>query len=157
MKITKEWLHKHDACISGQKWFLKQDKSDLVEVINALVADGKRDWANWTICQVFNKKQNVMYAIFAAEQVIDIFEKKYPDDKRPRLAIEAAKNYLKTPSAKTKNAAADAAGGAYAAYAACAAYFAAAAADARKEMKIKILNYGLSLLQGGQYESHNNL
>jgi hypothetical protein len=194
MKITKEWLHNHNACISGQKWFLAQDKSEAVEVINALVVDEKLDWANWTICRVFNKKQKVMYAIFAAEQVIDIFAKKYPDDKRPRLAIEAAKNYLKNPSTKTKNAAAaaaDAYATAYAAtadaaaaaaaaadvyatadaYAAAAAYATAdatayaaaayayataaayayaadayAAAAARKEMRIKILNYGLSLL-----------
>lgn len=33
-------------------------------------------------------------AIFAAESVLHIFEKKHPDDKRPRKAIEVAKAYL---------------------------------------------------------------
>jgi len=55
--------------------------------------------------------QYVSYAIFAAEQVLDIYEKQYPDDKRPRQAIDAAKKCLKDPSKKNKNAA-------YAAYAA---------------------------------------
>lgn len=39
-------------------------------------------------------QDSVKLAIYSAELVIDIFEKQYPDDKRPRLAIEAAKAYL---------------------------------------------------------------
>ena len=46
----------------------------------------------------WEKKDSVALAIYAAELVIDIFEKVYPDDKRPRNAIEAAKNYLKNPT-----------------------------------------------------------
>ena len=68
-----------------------------------------------------NKTQKVQYAIFAAEQVIDIYEKKYPDDLRPRKAIEAAKSYLDNPCKKTKAYAA--------AYVDDAAAAAAAAAD----------------------------
>ena len=68
-----------------------------------------------------------MYAIYAAEQVIGIFEKKYPIDKRPRKAIEAAKAYLKRPCAETKKAAYAAAYAAYAAAYAAYAYASAAA------------------------------
>jgi len=64
-----------------------------------------------------NKNQSVQYAIFAAEQVIDIYEGKYPNDKRPRNAIEAAKVYLENPSKKTKAYANSASYAAYAAYA----------------------------------------
>jgi len=39
----------------------------------------------------WKKEDSVKLAIFAAEQVIEIYEKKYPNDKRPREAIEAAK------------------------------------------------------------------
>jgi hypothetical protein len=65
------------------------------------------------------------YAIFAAKQVIQIYEKKYPRDSRPRQAIEAAEKYLNEPTEDNKNAA-------YAAAAAAdaTAYAAAAAADA---------------------------
>ena len=103
------------------------------------------------------------FAILCAESVLKYFEDKYPDDDRPRKAIEAAKEYLKTKLAAY--AAADAADAAYAAYAAAdaadaaraayaaagAAYAAAgvayAAADAAyNKTLIKILEYGISLV-----------
>ena len=60
----------------------------------------------------WGKKDSVALAIYAAELVIDIFEKEYPNDKRPRNAIEAAKNYLKNPSRAARAAAWAAAGAA---------------------------------------------
>jgi hypothetical protein len=80
-----------------------------------------------------NKEQDVriVFAILCAESVLSVFEDKYPQDNRPRLAIQAAKYYL-----QNKNNAADAARAAdAAAYAAAyaadaAAYAAAYAADA---------------------------
>ena len=40
------------------------------------------------------KEEAVRLAIFAAELVIGIYEKKYPKDDRPRKAIESAKTWL---------------------------------------------------------------
>ena len=103
------------------------------------------------------EQNEAQFMIQAAEQVLDIFEKKYPSDKRPRKAIEAAKNYLKNPCKETKDAAAAAAYAyayAYAAAAAAAdadayayAYAAAADADADAVLRVKIIKYGLSLLE----------
>ena len=42
--------------------------------------------------EVLNKKQKIQYAIYAAEQVVDIYENKYPENDQPRKAIEAAKS-----------------------------------------------------------------
>ena len=178
MKVTKEFLQKHDACQSGMDWVTKNNLIGLhgIDFVNKLMESDKYDWANWLIVRMMNKKQKVQYAIFAAEQVLYIFEKKYPSDLRPRKAIEAAKEYLKNPSKKTKAAATYAAAAAYAAHAAHAAYAAAyaayaaanaahaayaaadayaAAADAyaadayvaEKQMQITILNYGLTLIK----------
>lgn len=55
------------------------------------------------------------FAIFAAELVLPIFEKKYPDDKRPRNAIDAAKAVLKNDTPENREKARDAAATAYAA------------------------------------------
>lgn len=96
--------------------------------------ENKLSWANWLIVRLMKYKQYVKYAVYAAEQVIDIFEKKYPDNKLSRKAIQAAKRCIKNPSKKNKDAAA---------YAASAAGAAASAADA---VRIKILKYGLRLL-----------
>jgi Immunity protein Imm5 len=80
-------------------------------------------------------KQNVMLASAEiAESVLNIFEEKYPNDKRPRQAIEAMRAFVKGKISranlgKARNAAAYAADAAYyAAYAARAAYAAAYAA-----------------------------
>ena len=76
----------------------------------------------------WTQKDSVTLAIYAAEQVIKLYEDKYPNDSRPREAIKAAKAYLKDPSKKNKEAAADAASAA--ADAASAPYAAADAASA---------------------------
>jgi hypothetical protein len=164
MKITREFLKEKHACEDGFDWWVENCEGlSNTEQIEKL-AKHRNDWANWLLTRVLPYKQRVMYAVFAAEQVIDIFEKKHPNNKAPRLAIEAAKKCIDDPSEKNKKAAAayadaaDAAAyAAYAAYAAAdaaaayaaAAYAAAAYAAAyeKKEMQYKILNYGISLLE----------
>jgi hypothetical protein len=67
-----------------------------------------------------------------AESVLDLFEKDYPNDKKPREAIMAARAWIKNPCQETRDAAAHAAANAAATYAdaAYAAYAATYAADA---------------------------
>lgn len=137
--ITIEWLQSQGACEEAIKAWHRETDHDTFATLNRL-ANKNPEWGNWLICTQMNKNQVVRYAIFAAEQVVDIYEGKYPDDKRPRNAIEAAKAYLKNPCAKTKAAADAAYAAAYTAYvdadsdgsiaAADAAYASYAAADA---------------------------
>ena len=130
--ITVEWLQSKGACEESIKAWHGETDHDTFATLNRLVVKNP-EWGHWLICRIMNKNQSVQYAIFAAEQVIDIYEGKYPNDKRPRNAIEAAKAYVQNPSKKTKAYAADAADAAAdaAAYAAdAAAYAAYAAADA---------------------------
>jgi hypothetical protein len=89
------------------------------------------------------RKQYLAYAIFAAEQVLENYEKQYPDDKRPRLAIEAAKKVLKNNSEQNRSAANSAA---YSAYSAAYSAYSAACSAANSAMKLRILNYGIRLL-----------
>ena len=149
-KVTKEFLKEKSACRDGYEWWLKNcDGLDNVAQIKKL-AEHRFDWANWLIVRMMEYKEYVSYAVFAAEQVIDIYEKKYPDDKRPRNAIEAAKKCIKDPSKANKAAAyAAAADAAYAAaYDAAAA--AADAADARESLQAKIIAYGIESLAKGK-------
>ena len=129
MIITKEMLEEMNACNDGVSWFEKTfpKGASLKTAAKEAIKQGHFDFANWFITKKLQHEDKVGYAIYAAELVLDIFEAKYPDDDRPRKAIEAAKNYLKT------QAAADAA-----------AYAAAYAADA--EIKTKIINYGVDLI-----------
>lgn len=50
--------------------------------------DFEQQWKQMTL------QQRRELAVFAAEQVLDFFEQENPDDKRPRLAIEAAKKVI---------------------------------------------------------------
>ena len=130
MKITNKFLKEKSACVEGFKWVNEQGivGQEHTEFIKYLLAHDHFDYANWLITQILKKDGLVRYAIFAAEQVLDIFEKKYTGDNRPRKAIEAAKEYLKTHS---KSAADAAYAAAYAARAAANAAANAAYAAAR--------------------------
>jgi hypothetical protein len=57
----------------------------------------------------WTKKDSLALAIFSAELVLKIFEDKYPNDKRPREAIEAAKKVLEKDTKKNRAYAANAA------------------------------------------------
>ena len=137
MKITKEWLKKHNACRESIKEFEQQSESDSLELINFMI--GKNDykyvgWSNWLITRIMTLEERIKYAIYAAESVLHIFELRFPDDDRPRKAIMATKDYLKCKNTTAAHAAARAAyaaaGAAAYAAAAHAAYTAAYAAYA---------------------------
>jgi hypothetical protein len=177
MKLDLAFLYSASVCPAGREWYIAHKEPDTVE---RCVATLKRDkenpqalsWANWLLAKTMTTENCQKYAIFAAKQVIQIYEKKYPRDSRPRQAIEAAEKYLNEPTEDNKNAAyaaaaaadaaADAAGAAAdSAYAAAssahAAYAAAHAADAavdaatwaapRRKIQLEIINYGLNLLK----------
>jgi len=140
MIINKGWLEKNNACQSGKEWFLNENILDPVEGLKNLIKKGKYEWADWLMVRVMTREQYLQYAVFATEQVLDIFEKKYPSDNRPRLAISAAVKCINDDTSEnrqaanaaanaTANAAANAAtNAAAAAYAANAAAYAADAA-----------------------------
>ena len=175
MKLTMKKLETWRACTVGKEWFAGQAETDGKKIVETLITEKHLDWANWLVARLLKRADKIRYAIYAAEQVIDIFERKYPEDKRPRQAIDAAKTYLNNPTRANKraayyaayaayaaaadadaaayaaaNAAADAAADAAAAAAANAAAataYAAAAAYAAYAMKEKIIRYGLTLVK----------
>ena len=103
--ITKKFLLKICACREAIEYFDEKKLSlSASDWIRHLIKKDKLEWANWFIVRCMKYKQYVSYAVYAAEQVIHIYEKKYPDDKRPREAIEAAKRCIKNPSRKNKAA-----------------------------------------------------
>jgi hypothetical protein len=77
-----------------------------------------------SIAAAMTHMQRVKWAVLCAESVLSIYEKNYPNDNRPRAAIDAARTWMNNPSEENRLAAV------YAAYAAAYAAGAAAAADA---------------------------
>ena len=105
MKITTELLQSIHACQSGIDLVATYEDKDHEAVVRRLVADDHWDWANWLLPRLMDYKGYVSYAVYAAELVLPIYEEKYPDDKRPRKAIEAAKRCIDDPSKKNKEVA----------------------------------------------------
>lgn len=136
MKLTLKKLQSLGPCEEGLAWYKSKREADLDKICALLLNENKVNWVNWLLVRLMTKKQNVQYSVYAVEKVIDIFDQKYPNDKGPRKAIEAGKNYIKSPTAANKSAAA---------HAADAADAAARAANA-KQIGKEIVAYGLKLL-----------
>ena len=160
MKLSLKFLQRKQACSSGLKWYNEHGQPDTVEAcVAALIADANEpknlNYASWLLSQTLSEPDCRRYAIFAARQVIGIYEKQYPEDARPRKSIEAAEAYLEGKISREELAAAMAAAGA--AEAAAGAWDARVAGDAAwaardaadREMLLKIVNYGATLISKG--------
>ena len=137
MKITKNWLESRRACSTSLDYVCKNGYIglDIVPFLQKLINQKRLSDANWLITRYMNKDENVKYAIFAAKQVLPIFNKIFPKDNAPMKAIEAAKKYCKIKNTKfaaanTSYYTAAAAAASYAAVIAAASYAADAAAAA---------------------------
>ena len=134
IKITLRQLKTLQACEPGIIWFKKQKDKSLKGIVKNLLDDNHFDYVKWLLKNLLTKEQNQLWAINSAESVLGLFETKYPNDLRPRQAIQAAKDFLagKITAYDAYAAAHAAADAAYAAHAAAyaAAHAAAYAADA---------------------------
>jgi len=68
--------------------------------------DNKEVYTDMRILKAYKwqKKDSVALSIYAAELCLKNFEKVFPDDKRPREAIEAAKKWLAEPTSANESA-----------------------------------------------------
>ena len=135
-KFTKQKLLLCDPCSDGLA-FAKSLNFEFAKIYDTC---DRGDWLIWLLRKSGNldKPKAVELAIACARHVLKIFEQKYPDNKRPRKAIEAALEWLKNPTENNRESASAYAAAANAAYAYAAdaaatnaaAAAAAAAADA---------------------------
>ena len=106
----------------------------IVECRGEHLTDGNKEcWREQRVIKTYKwvKKDSLRLAIFSAELCLKNFEDKYPKDKRPREAIEAAKKVLFKDTAKNRSAANStySANPAYSANSAYSAYSAACSAN----------------------------
>ncbi len=141
MKLTKEKFLDLNSCADAVAFA----KSVNFDAVKGWQTCERGDWLIWLLRKTNNldKPTAVKIAIACAERVLTNFEKKYPDDKRPEMAILAAEKWLANPTLENQNAAAAAHASASAAYAAAADAAAdAAAADAyAAAIKEQLENY----------------
>ncbi len=97
MKITIDKLKKIDACAEGMEFFRMTlgRSAELEDVLNVLLEQEEYEWTRWLTRKVLSQRENVQLAVWCAEQVLPVFEAEFPEDKRPRQAIETVKRWLK--------------------------------------------------------------
>ena len=130
MRVTKNWLVKHNACSDGMS-FVTEHKligTDECYFIRQLVKLDKHDWALWLLVRRLDRKDRIRFAVYCAKDVSPIYEAEYPNDDRPRKAIEAAETCMKSNTKKNRDAARAADAARVASWAADAAWAAADAA-----------------------------
>ena len=68
----------------------------------SIIQDDKEVWSEMRIVKTWRwtKRDSVALAIYSASLALPNYEREYPDDKRPRNAINAARKWLKTGSKK---------------------------------------------------------
>lgn len=102
--VNWAFLKKNNACTEGLTWWKKNCENLSTDKQLLKLIEVRADWANWLMVRILSKENKIRYAIYAAEQVLHIFEEKYPTDNRPREAILQAKKVLENNSKKNKNA-----------------------------------------------------
>ena len=171
-------LRTHKPCTEGYDWAKENNIASLSEAFAKLE---RADWWLW-LARAYDvdldRPRLVTFAADCAERVLPIFEARYPEDLRPRKAIEAARAWVACPAPETyaayaaayaasdaaaSYAASDASDAAYAAadaaydaaaHAASSAYAAASSAYAAAyaavdvdEIKVRIIRFGMAMLE----------
>jgi hypothetical protein len=98
MTTTLNKIKAHSPCADG--WaklllFLNKTEADdePLSIATIIQSNGIRD-AVWALCAVEGKDKEIrLFAADCAESVLHIYEKQYPNDDRPRKAIQAARDY----------------------------------------------------------------
>ena len=94
MKINEEFIASLNPCTDRHENYLKHysEKEFTLEEFILLdkITYGDKKWVIWNnFLSILDKRK---LACVFARHVLHIFEAKYPDDKRPRLALECAEN-----------------------------------------------------------------
>lgn len=98
--FTKQYMKDNSGCYSYSDYeqlnkcsFMKTESDITLEsIVNSEIPLTDKFWF---VCKkVLSIEQNQQVAISVAEVVLPFFEKRHPNDLRPREAIEAAKQYI---------------------------------------------------------------
>jgi len=90
--------------VYGDKWWVVEAKGKIINSDDKFVASEMK-----IIKRLPVKKILVKFAVLCAKRCLTNYEKEYPNDDRPRKAIEAAENYVKNPTKENESAARSAA------------------------------------------------
>ena len=96
---TLELCKEKSACASGYKILKKSlgkdhKNTDLIPLTHVIESNGLAD-ALWALRATTEPQRDFItdFSVWCAEQVLDIYENKYPDDRRARDYLEGVRSY----------------------------------------------------------------
>lgn len=92
--ITYNHLQELNACQAGLDWFKNSKKRTLKTIVFSLLADNHFGYACWLVSHLLTRSQCIAWLIGSAKLSLRDVEDVFPDDKRPRLAIQVAEDFL---------------------------------------------------------------
>jgi hypothetical protein len=106
MLISPSVIEALKPCDDGWNWYSKNAShiTDLKELLRVVDAENP-SWCRWLFTRLMTRKQCIEIAVFSAEQVLGEYESRYPNDKRPRDAINAAKAVIKNDTEENRRVA----------------------------------------------------
>ena len=107
LEMCESGFHASENVIDAMRYVSAEVLAEVEVRGKHLAQDDKQAWSEMRVVRAWEwtKEDSVSLAIYAAELVIGNYENKYPNDDRPRKAIEAAKAWLKDPSEANRSAA----------------------------------------------------
>ena len=92
MKVT-EFIERFDPCSDAVVWLESNNFKDMNQAWNKCERD---DWMMWTLREINYQDKNTLINLACdfAERVLPIFERAYPNDTRPRNAIQVARDVV---------------------------------------------------------------
>ncbi|GAJ05633.1 unnamed protein product, partial [marine sediment metagenome] len=86
LEICRKGFHASKNIIDSMNYVPAEVLAKVEVRGESIKQDDKQCWSEMKLIKTYKwtKKDSILLAIYAAELVLDNFEKEYPDDKRPR-------------------------------------------------------------------------
>ncbi|MEP0814542.1 MAG: hypothetical protein HRF49_07750 [bacterium] len=100
--MTIEQAIELGACSEAIKWAQSRKRKRFTAQYLIANVPGDASAVDWTLWLLWHLDRPLCHRLRAlcAQHVLPLFEKQYPDDKRPRLAIKAQLAYAANPTAE---------------------------------------------------------
>jgi len=88
---ARQWLKSEGACSKCFPWACQNGQT-----LSELITKARPDWALWVFLRpgVLTERERWLAACAFAEHVLPVWHKQFPDDHRPKQAIEARRGWL---------------------------------------------------------------
>jgi hypothetical protein len=90
MDLSIDILQEWGACSDGRYWFITQEETNHIKLVEKLIKQDKIFWAHWLISRTLGFIGGIKYVVYVAKTVLYLYESEYPKDFRLHKIVELA-------------------------------------------------------------------